>query len=141
MTTHPSVTEAAIQQSNTDRLRLVALSHFFLGGVTVCLWLCAYVWMFGTIRVGDQEPASMRSTIPLPILIAIGACLAVVALAPVVSGFCILARKFRWLSIIVSIVFLPFFPIGTTISIYSLATLTSAGAQMAYRRQPLTVPR
>lgn len=127
--------QTALEQSALDRLRLVAISHFFLGGLTVCVMACAAAGLFGSsFRVaGSEQFTSFSAVVPFGVMVVLGLVLAALSITPILSAVCILGRKFRWLSILVSILFLPFFPIGTIISIYSLMALTSPAAHMAYR--------
>lgn len=130
-----AISQTALEKSTLDRLRLVAISHFFLGGITVCVMACAAAGLFGSsFRVaGSEQFTSFSAVVPFGVMVVLGLVLAALSITPILSGFCILTRNFRWLSILVSILYLPFFPIGTGISVYALMALTSPAAHMAYQ--------
>lgn len=140
--TQTAIEKSALEKSALDRLRLVAISHFFLGAITVCGFLCI-VWSIassGNLRLTPNADGSVNlnldtigSLLALFALALLALAVVTVVASPIISGICILGRKFRWLSIVVSILYLPFFPIGTIISVYSLMALTSPAAHMAYR--------
>jgi hypothetical protein len=71
-----------------------------------------------------------------PFLASIGAFLTVVAVAGIAAGWGLLDRRpwARSLAIVLGIIKLLEFPIGTALGIYTLWALASPGAQVEYQR-------
>lgn len=113
-----------------DRLRLVAIFHFLGGALTFCVGVYFAVILSGVRIEGDGDPrTNLLSAI---VIIGLEATMLLIGAIPIISGVLIWMRAWRWLSILISLLFLPFFPIGTGIAIFSLWVLTSDETQVLY---------
>jgi ABC-type sulfate transport system permease subunit len=112
-----------------DHLRLVAIFHLVGGAFAICVALffsCSIGSVASQIREANPSDAALLALI-LAVVIAAAAIV-----SPVLSALCIATHNFRFFSILVSVLFLPFFPIGTAIGIYSLWILTSPITKLRY---------
>lgn len=112
-----------------DLLRLVAILHFVTGALTMCFAL-VIAWGFASVASNREQWANAPGYAVFTSILAIvfiGICI-----SPFLSGYFVTIRAFRLVSILISILFLPFFPIGTIVGIFSLWVLTSPLTKLIY---------
>lgn len=114
-----------------DHLRLVAIFHFIGGAFTVCV---AAFFSISIISVGAQVILANDGLLVSRLFVSVVYFLvAGLVVSPLVSALCIATRNFRWLSILASLPWLFFVPVGTLAGAYSLWVLTAQATKMLYQ--------
>ncbi|MCL4861938.1 MAG: hypothetical protein KJZ93_21150 [Caldilineaceae bacterium] len=111
------------------RQHVTILGWLFIGGHAFFLLIGGFVFLLlSTIGAVSGDP---QATLILGVVgTAVGALLALLAVPGIVAGFGLLARKAwaRYLAIVVAILGLLNFPIGTLIGVYTLWVLMQESA-------------
>lgn len=113
-----------------DQLRLISIVHYLSGGFLLLIVLFLACSIF-SVPSNRTQVASLN----LP-LIALLSVIIVIVTVPgvllVLSGYLISKHRLRLVSILAAILFFPFFPIGTVVTVVSLLWLTSPENKALY---------
>ena len=137
-----------------EHLRLLALFHYILGGVTVAGGLFMGVWaIFMAVVFASAPPtfadgtneefARQMQAMPAFMMAFFGMFAAVVVafgVVQVVAGRCIASRRARLFTLLVAIPRVIFIPFGTLLSIFTFVVLERASVQQIYRRAAAPPP-
>ena len=130
-----------------EHLRLLALFHYIVGGITVAGGLFMGVWavfmavVFAsappTFPAGaNEELARQMQAMPAFMMAFFGMFAGVVVLfgvLQIVAGRCIAQRRARLFTLLVAIPRVLFIPFGTLLSIFTFIVLERASVQQLYR--------
>lgn len=130
-----------------EHLRLLALFHYILGGVTVVFGLLGGVWaafvavMFASFPPpfpdgASEDVARQMKVLPAFMMTFFGlmAALAVVyGIVEIVAGRCIAQRRARVFTLLVALPRVVYIPFGTLLSIFTFVVLERASVQQLYR--------
>jgi hypothetical protein len=130
-----------------EHLRLLAISHYISGGVTVVLSMLGSLWsvvvgsMFTAFPMPPQpglseEAARQMQVMPKVMLVVFGLFAAAgltYGILEIISGRCIRQRRGRVFTQIVALPRLVFFPWGTALSIVTLMVLERGSVEALYR--------
>lgn len=111
------------------KLHVTILGWLYIVGNAIFLLIGAFVFMLLAgigVASGDSQAMAILSVVGT----VVGALLAVIAIPGLVAGYGLLARKAwgRVLAIVVGILGLINFPVGTAIGIYAVLVLLQEGA-------------
>ena len=117
-----------------DHLRLVSILHYLGGALALCIALYVGFWVLVSPQIrphlasfGDPTGIAAFGVVALAVTL---------CAAPLLSGFLISNQRLRIFSILASLLFLPFFPIGTLIGIYSVWVLAAPMTKIVYSADP-----
>ncbi len=111
--------------AQSERLRLVAIFNFVGSGFAFLLFAIAALVSISALSRGDTSATP-------EVFGAVAVVLGIFVLSLFTSGVFILQHKHRWFSILVGVLFLPFFPIGTAIGCYCFWHLGSPLTKALY---------
>ncbi len=125
--------------TNGEHLNLLSIFYFVFGGLSIlgALVLFAYTAVLGFIM--NKVPAQgdefglIFGTLT-SIFGVLGVVILVIGILQIVSGFKLRKRTHRMLSMVMGIISLPSFPLGTALGVFTIIVLSRPGVKEIYQK-------
>lgn len=130
---------------NNEHLNLLSIFYFIMGGLSLlgAFILFIYSVVFGFLLSNDTiresmnesgEEAGMIFGIITSVLVILFILILAIGILQIISGFKLRKRTHRMLTMIMGIVALPSFPIGTALGVFTLVVLSRPGVIEMYKK-------
>lgn len=144
-TLNPKVMEVISQQTreeitNEEHLNLLSIFYFVFGGLSIlgAFIMIIYTAFFGFILNKVPNYGNDDVEIVFNIFTSVFGILAVLLLAigilQIVSGFKLRKRTHRMLSMVMGVIALPSFPLGTALGVFTIIVLSRPGVKEIYQK-------
>ncbi len=135
------------ERTNIEHIRLLSIFYFVFGGLSlfVAFVLLIYMAILGAIFTNSTVRESIESSgtnLDTPISI-VGAIftgviilVTVIGILQIISGFKLRKKTNRIFSLVMGIIALPSFPLGTALGVFTIIVLTRDSVIEMYNNQP-----
>ncbi len=135
------------EHTNNEHIRLLSIFYFVFGGLSlfVSLILLVYMAVLGAIFTNPAVRDSIESSgtdmeVPITIVGSIftGVIILVTAIGilQIIAGFKLRKKTHRIFSLVMGIIALPSFPLGTALGVFTIVVLTRDSVIEMYNKQP-----
>jgi len=135
------------ERTNNEQLRLLSIFYFVFGGLSlfVALILLVYMAVLGAIFSSPAIRDSIESsgtnmetpmTIVASVFIAIIILVTAIGILQIIAGFKLRKKTHRIFSLVMGIIALPSFPLGTALGVFTIVVLTRDSVIEMYNKQP-----
>ncbi len=133
--------------TNNEHLRLLSIFYFVFGGLSLLVAFILIIYavvlriIFSSTGVIDSIESSgtymeMPMNIIVGFLIAILILVTVIGVLQIVAGFKLRNKTNRIFSLVMGVIALPSFPLGTALGVFTIVVLTRPSVIEMYDKQP-----